>query len=496
MICKLFHMTFVPYRAGSPVRQYNYGKHFKQRAFGLFMKQYETIFQNTLQLTPEILKFSIPLMGTGILQLLYNAADSVIVGRFAGSVSLAAVGSTTSLVYLFISLFNGVSVGVNYLAARFYGAGDDQGLSETVHCSSLLGLTLGVLAGLIGILFAPQCLELMHTDPEVLPYAVLYLRIYFLGVPALVLYNFGSALLRAVGDTVSTFLFMLISGAVNVALNLLLVIVLRMDVAGVAIATVVSQTLSAVLVFIRLALRNDGCRFMIRRIRYYSDKAGTMLSVGLTAGLQGTVFSIANVIIQAQVNTFGAAAMAGNVAASNLENFIHIILNAFYQAAITFTSRALGAEDLKCAKAVLVSTLGLNTAFGVVLCGALLVFRRPLLGIYIKPSDAAYAEVIATGIKRVFCIGQFQWVGGLMETASGSLRGYGKSMNSTVTTLIGSCALRVVWVYTVFRMIGTIESLYIAIPISWILTFLAHILFLRYYQKQLDYSTEGWNEAS
>lgn len=454
------------------------------------MKQNETIFRGVRSLTPGILKFSIPLMGSGLLQLMYNAADSVIVGRFAGSVSLAAVGSTTSLVYLFISLFTGVSVGVNYLSARYIGAKDDQALTETVHCSSILGLALGIIAGLIGFIFAPQCLALMHTDPEVLPLAVLYLRIYFLGVPSLVLYNFGSALLRAAGDTVSAFIFMLISGAVNVILNLLLVIMLKMDVVGVAAATVISQTLSMVLVFARLARRKDAFRFMIRQIRFYSEKAKTMLSVGFTAGLQGTVFSIANVIIQAQVNTFGAAAMAGNVAAGNLENFIHIILNSFYQAAITFTSRSLGAKDLKQAKAVLISALGLNTAFGVVLCGTLVIFRHPLLGIYVKPSDAAYAEVISTGIKRVLCIGKFQWVGGLMETASGSLRGYGKNMNSTVTTLVGSCALRIIWVYTIFRMIGTIESLYIVIPISWVLTFLAHILFLRYYQKQFEISNE------
>lgn len=452
------------------------------------MKQNETKLRNAVSLAPEILQFSVPLMGTGILQLLYNAADSVIVGRFAGSVSLAAVGSTSSLVYLFISLFTGVAVGVNYLAARCIGAGDDRALSETVHCSVFLGCFLGILGGLIGFVFAPQCLELMHTDPAVLPLASVYLRIYFLGVPALVLYNFGSALLRAAGDTVSSFIFMLISGAVNVVLNLVFVIAFRMDAAGVAAATVISQTLSAVLVFIRLGRRSDSCRFVFSQIRFYRERAGTMLSVGLTAGLQGIVFSIANVIIQAQVNTFGAAAMAGNVAASNLENFIHIILNAFYQAAVTFTSRAVGGRDLRRAETVLVTTLGLNTLFGVVLCGALLIFRIPLLGIYIRSTDASFAEVMATGVKRVFCIGIFQWVGGLMETASGSLRGYGKSMNSTVTTLVGSCLLRVIWVYTVFRMVGTIESLYIVIPISWVLTFLAHMIFLRYYQRQFERS--------
>ena len=464
-------------------------KYYKKVICLMNLKQNETITRHAVSLVPEILKFSVPLMGTGILQLVYNAADSVIVGRFAGSVSLAAVGSNSSLVYLFISLFTGVAVGVNYLAARFAGAQDDKSLFETVHCSLFLGILLGLSAGAVGFIFAPECLKIMHTDPDVLPLAVVYLRIYFVGVPALVLYDFGAALLRAVGDTVSSFLFMLISGAVNVALNLLFVVVLKWDVAGVAAATTISQTLSMLLVLIRLARRTDGCRFVLKALRYYPEKAAVILPVGLTAGLQGMVFSIANVIVQAQVNTFGSAAMAGNVAANNLENFIHTILNSFYQAAITFTSRSLGAKNTKRAKAVLMSTLGLNTVLGVFLCGGLLLFRTSLLGIYIKASDPSFSEVIATGVKRVFCIGQFQWVGGLMETASGSLRGYGKSLNSTVTTLIGSCALRIIWVYTVFRSIGSIESLYAAIPVSWLLTFTAHILFLRHYQNELDRET-------
>lgn len=453
------------------------------------MKQNETVFQTALAMTPEILKFSVPLMGTGILQILYNSADSVIVGRYAGSLALAAVGSNASLTYLFISLFTGVAVGVNYLVARYYGAKDENALADTIHCSIFLGVFLGIAAGLIGLIFAPECLDLMHTAPDVLPLAVVYLRIYFLAVPALVIYNVGSAVLRAVGDTVSSLIFILISGAVNVVLNMFFVIVFQMGVAGVAIATVISQTLSAVLVLIKV-WKTERCHFSFREIQLYPDKAKTMLVVGLTAGLQGMVFSIANVLVQSQVNTFGAAAMAGNVAAGNLENFIHTTLNSFYQAAITFTSRALGAKNPKQAKAVLIATLGLNSAFGVVLCGALLIFREALLGIYIKPTDAAFEEVIAVGIKRVMCIGIFQWVGGLMETASGSLRGYGKSMNSTVTTLAGACALRVIWVYTVFRMIGTIESLYLAIPVSWILTFIAHMIFLRYYQKEIDRDPE------
>lgn len=450
------------------------------------MKHLSSRHGESAELMVSIVRFSVPLMFTGIFQLLYNTADSVIVGRSAGFASLAAVGSTASLIGLLVSLFNGVAVGANYLTARFYGAKDDEAMSQTVHCAAILSIILGLGAGVLGFCLSTPLLQLMNTDAEVLPLASLYLRIYFIGMPALVVYNFGSAILRAIGDTTSPFIFIVISGAVNVLLNLLLVLAFKMDVAGVAIATGISQLLSAVLVTIRLCRLDGPCRLYFSKIRLYNDKAKEMMSVGLAAGLQGAVFSVANVMVQSQVNTFGSEVMAGNVAANNLENFIHMGLNSFYQAAITFTSRSLGAKKPRQARSVFRVTMFLTAALGIVLCGTLRIFQGPLLSIYIKKTDPAYDLVMAAGLTRVLAIGQFQWVGGLMETASGSIRGYGKSMNSTVTTLAGACGLRILWIYTVFAYFGTILSLYIAIPVSWIVTFLVHYVFYRIYAREAE----------
>lgn len=435
-------------------------------------------------LLASILRFSIPLMLTGILQLAYNTADSVIVGRYAGSNSLAAVGSTTSIVFLLVTLFNGGAVGANFLAARDYGAGDEEALSKTVHCAALLSVILGVLAGVCGFFLSPPLLRLAGAPEEVLSLSTIYLRIYFLGVPAMVVYNFGSSLLRAVGDTVRPLLFMVISGALNVGLNLLFVVGFGMDVAGVAIATSLSQAVSAILVTVRLCTCRDLCRLDLRRIRLYPDKAAVMLKVGLSAGLQGIIFSAANVMIQSAVNSFGAAVIAGNTAATGLENFIHTAQNTFYQAAITFTGQSLGARKPRQAIQVFWICMGLTVGLGLVLCILLRLFQNQLLGLYIKPTDESYAAVMAAGVTRVLAVSQFQWVGGMMETTCGSLRGLGRSLNPTVTTLIGACGLRVVWLYTVFAAVGTIESLYWSYPVSWLLTLAVHCLFLLIYLRR------------
>lgn len=449
------------------------------------MKHPSDLRGTSAPLLRPILRFSVPLMLTGVLQLVYNAADTVVVGRFAGSASLAAVGSTTSLVFLLVTLFTGVSIGANYLVANAYGAGDETAVSQTVHCAAILSVGLGVAAGAVGFFLSAPLLRLTHTTADVLPLAALYLRIYFLGIPALVVYNFASAILRAVGDTTWPLLFMLLSGTVNVGLNLLLVVVFHLGVAGVGIATAVSELLSAVLVTIRLCTIPGCCRLNLRSIHFYPDKALRMMEVGLSAGLQGIVFSIANVMIQAQVNTFGSAAMAGNSAAASLEGFIHTAQNAFYQAAITFTSQSLGAKKPRQAERVFAICISLTLGLGLVLCGLLRCFQTQLLGVFIKPTDAAYAAVLAAGTVRVLAISQFQWVGGLMETACGSIRGLGKSLNPTITTLVGACGLRVVWIYTVFAALGTIQSLYWSYPVSWLLTFAAHFVSLLIYRREL-----------
>ena len=378
----------------------------------------QTVCSREAPLLPAILRFSIPLMLTGILQLAYNTADSIIVGRYAGHASLAAVGSTTSIIFLIITLFNGVSIGANYMAARDFGAQDDNGLFRTVHCAAFLSVILGLLACVCGLLLSTPLLRWADAPEDVLPLSVLYLRIYFLGVPALVVYNFGSALLRAVGDTFYPLLFMIVSGALNVALNLLLVVVIPLDVAGVAIATSVSQLLSAVLVTVRLCTFRGPCRLDLRKIRLYPDRTGQMLRLGFSAGLQGVIFSAANVMIQSAINSFGSVVMAGSSAASGIENFVHTALNTFYQSAITFTGQSMGASDPRRAVRVFQINLALTTGLGIVLCALAQIFQVPLLGLYVQSSDPAYDAVIAAGVVRVLALSRFQWVGGLMEGAN------------------------------------------------------------------------------
>ena len=437
---------------------------------------------------PDLLKainrFAVPLMLTGIIQLLYNAADSAIVGRFAGSEYLAAVGSTTTVVFLLITLFNGISVGAGYLVAHRFGADDREGVSDAVHCAVFLAVLMGLCAGTFGFFVSGSVLRLVEVPEDVLPLSTLYLKIYFVGVPFLVIYNFGAAILRAVKDTRFPLYVIVSTGLLNVGLNVLLVVRYDMNVAGVAIATTVAQGVSAAAVLLRLIFSRDSWKLYLKKIRPIRAAALEMIRVGLAAGLQGVVFSIANVLVQSRVNTFQAAAMAGNAAANSLEGFIHTAQNAYYQAAITFTSQAMGAKQKKQVIPIFWACILSGTVLGWILCALLAIFREQLLHIYIKRSDPNYAAVMEAGFTRVRMIGRFQWVGGLMEMTCGSLRGLGMTTNPTATTLLGSCATRVIWIFTVFSFFRTLQSLYIVYPISWILTFSVHIFFLLRWKKQ------------
>ena len=442
------------------------------------MKQ--TGYPREAPLLPAILRFSIPLMLTGILQLAYNTADSIIVGRYAGHASLAAVGSTTSIIFLIITLFNGVSIGANYMAARDFGAQDDRGLFRTVHCAALLSVILGLLACVCGLLLSTPLLRWADAPEDVLPLSVLYLRIYFLGVPALVVYNFGSALLRAVGDTFYPLLFMIVSGALNVALNLLLVVVIPLDVAGVAIATSVSQLLSAVLVTVRLCTFRGPCRLELRKIRLYPDRTGQMLRLGFSAGLQGVIFSAANVMIQSAINSFGSMVVAGNSASSNLEGFVYTAMNAFAQAAVTFTSQNIGARKYHNLDRVIRNCLLCVVVTGLVLGGGAALAGHQLLRFY--SSDTA---VIATGAERLRLICGFYLLCGIMDVLASSLRGLGYSVLPMVVSLVGSCLLRLVWIATIFQLNRTPFMLYISYPISWALTALVHLACLLVVRRHL-----------
>lgn len=426
-------------------------------------------------LAGKLLRFAVPLILTGVLQLLYNAADIVVVGKLGGGhASVAAVGSTGALVNLLVNLFLGVSVGANCLAARLAGAGDRMGLRRCVHCAVGASVLIGVLAGVFGFFASTPMLRLMDSPEDVLPLSSLYLRIYFLGMPALVVYNFGASILRALGDTRRPLTYMAVSGGVNVVLNLLLVGLCGLDVAGVAIATTASQFLSAFLVLRCLTRMEEPCRLVLREVRLYKGPLLEMLRLGIPAGLQGVLFSLSNVIIQSAINPFGSAVMAGNSAASSLEGFIYTALNAFYQAALTFISQNLGARQYRRIGRVFWQCLGMTAALGVALCGLLYLFQDFFLGLYVSGEDAELETVLATGRLRIRCISIFQFLGGFMEIGCGGQRGLGRTWLPTFVTFLGSCALRIVWVNTVFAACGTLQSLYVSYPISWALTFLVH----------------------
>ena len=419
----------------------------------------------------KVLVFALPLMLSGVLQLLFNAADVIVVGRFAGSQSLAAVGSTSSLINLLINLFIGLSVGVNVLVAKYYGAKDEKEVSLTVHTAITTSLISGFLLIAVGVGASRPLLLMMGTPEDVIEKSVLYMRIYFAGMPVVMLYNFGSAILRAIGDTKRPLYYLLAAGVVNVILNLFFVISLNMDVAGVALATVISQCISAGLIIRCLAKSEGGLRLHLKKLRIDKRKLGQITWIGLPAGMQGAIFSISNVLIQSSVNSFGSTVMAGNTAASNIEGFVYTAMNAVYQSNLSFTSQNVGGKKFGRLNKILFVCLGVVTATGMLLGFGAIGGARGLLGIY--SSDP---EVISYGMKRLLIICSTYFICGWMDTVVGSLRGMGYSMLPMVVSLTGACLFRVVWIFTVFSRFHSLTVLYISYPISWIITVAAHLL--------------------
>ncbi len=422
-------------------------------------------------LLPKILLYSLPLMLSGILQLLFNAADVVVVGRFAGSDALAAVGSTSSLINLLVNVFMGLSVGTNVMVARFFGAGQKKELEEMVHTAILTSIVSGVVLVFVGLILSRPALLLMDTPEDVIDQAVLYIRIYFVGMPVMMLYNFGSAVLRAVGDTRRPLYFLMIAGVVNVALNLFFVIALSMGVAGVALATIISQTISALLVLLCLMRTEGDYRVDLKRLRIVKDKMIKMIKIGLPAGMQGALFSVSNVLIQSSVNSFGSIAMAGNTAAQNLEGFVYTAMNSLHQTCISFTGQNYGARQYKRMGKILMICLGCVIAVGVLMGNGVYLAGGVLLKLY-SPD----AEVIQYGILRLFYICTTYALCGMMDVMVGSLRGMGYGIMPMLVSLTGACLFRVVWIMTVFRAHHSLEVLYVSYPISWALTFSVHLL--------------------
>lgn len=423
-------------------------------------------------LLPKVLMFSLPLILTGVLQLLYNAADVVVVGRFAGKEALAAVGSTGSLINLLVNVFMGMSVGASVVIARAFGAGDGPAVRQGVHTAITVAGVSGIAVGVLGVCLARPMLELMDSPPDVIDLAATYVRIYFCGMPFNMLYNFGAAILRATGDTRRPLFYLTLSGLVNVALNLLLVIVFHLSVVGVAVATVVSQAISMVLVLTCLLRSENVIRLEIGKLCIHKAQFMEMLRVGLPAGLQGSLFSISNVLIQSSVNGFGSVAIAGNAAASNLEGFVYTAMNSLYQADLTFASQNYGARRFDRVKRTLWVCLGTVTAVGLGLGMLFRLFGPQLLQLYNSEAD-----VIGYGLIRLSIILPTYFLCGLMDVMVGQMRGIGYSIVPMIVSLTGACLLRVVWIMTIFALpqYHTLEVLYWSYPVSWLATFLVHM---------------------
>lgn len=421
----------------------------------------------------KFLIFSLPIIASGILQLLFNAADIIVVGKFAGDESLAAVGSTGSLINLLVNLFVGLSIGTNVVAANFFGAGKKKELELTVHTAILLSFISGIFLTGIGVVFAKEILKLMNCPEEVLRLAALYLKIYFAGITATMVYNFGSAILRAKGDTQRPLYILFLAGIINVILNLIFVICFHMGVAGVATATVISQTVSAILIIIILLNEDEPFKLNFKKLAIDRWILIKIIKIGVPTGFQGIMFSFSNVIIQSSVNSFGSIIIAGNSAAQNIEGFVYISMNSFAQGTLTFVSQNYGARKFDRIKKVTVTSLLTIFVIGLLLGNLVVFFAKPLASIYSNTPEAINAAVV-----RLQVICSIYFLCGIMDTMGSSIRGMGHSVLPMVTTMIGACGIRILWLATVFQ-IEKFHSpfiIYLSYPVSWIITFITQFI--------------------
>ncbi len=448
------------------------------------MKSRET---NMLQgsLYSGIIQYTIPIILSSVLQLLFNAADLVVVGQFCGSISVGAVSATGAITNLIINLFVGLSIGTGVCVAHGLGARRDDEVFHTVHTAIPVALISGVILTVIGVCFAKPLLELMSTPEDVLPLSSLYMTIYFAGITFTILYNFASSILRAAGDTKGPLIYLTIAGVINVILNLVFVIVFDMNVAGVALATIIAQAISAFLVVRALLHRTDACKLHFNKLRIYKAQVLKMIQIGLPAGIQGAMFSISNVIIQSSVNGFGSATLvAGNGAAGNIEGFVYMALNGFSQTAVNYVGQNAGAQQYDRIRKIFRTCVVCVTTVGLTL-GPLVYFAGPaLLKFYIPDSQ----EAIAYGVTRLAYVCLPYFMCGLMDLATGALRGLGTSFIPMIVTILGVCGLRIAWVYTIFQMpqFHTPQCLYLSYIVSWTLTFLVQFVLLEVVLKKKE----------
>lgn len=425
-------------------------------------------------LLKKIIVYTIPIILTGVLQLLFNAADLIVVGRFGSDTSVAAVGATTAIINLITNLFIGLSIGAGVAVAHSLGAGKSEDVHKTVHTAIPIAFVSGIVLTIVGVCGSRLFLELMGTPDDVINLSATYMKIYFIGITASMIYNFGSAILRATGDTKSPLIYLTVAGIINVILNLFFVVLLNMDVAGVATATTISQTISALLILRAMMKRNDDCKLILRKMRFYRRQIVRIIQIGIPAGIQGSLFSISNVIIQSSINSFGSVVMSGNAAASNIEGFVYVSMNSFSQTSINFTARNYGAGKYDRLSKIMWLCLGSVFVTGLTLGLTARFFGENLLSIYVpnKPADISYGLTRMTFI----CIPYF--LCGLMDVTTGLLRGINYSMLPMIISIVGVCVFRIVWIYTVFRIpeYHTLQSLYISYTISWTVTFLTELI--------------------
>ncbi len=431
----------------------------------------------------KLVSFSIPLMLSGILQLLFNAVDIIVVGQFTGNEALAAVGSTTALISVFVNLFIGISLGASVLAARFYATGQEKEMSETVHTSITLALISGIAMGIIGVIAAKGALELMDTPDNVLNLSTLYMRIYFMGMPFFMLYNYGAAILRAVGDTKRPLLFLIISGATNVVLNLLLVIQFHLGVAGVAIATVISQCISCILVLRCLYLSDGSYQLRFNKLGMKTRYVKQIFQIGIPAGIQSTIINFSNVLLQSSVNSFGSVAMAGYTAANNILGFLYVSVNSITQACMSFTSQNYGVRKFKRMDKVLLECLGLTVIVALVLGGGSYLFGAELMHIYTKST-----KVIECGVDIMLYTTVTYFLCGIMDLLPGALRGMGHSTVPMILSVIGTVGTRIVWIYVIFPCHRSLDFLFISYPVSWLLTIVMQVICFYFVRKKVHNS--------
>lgn len=441
---------------------------------------------------PNIIRYTVPIMLTSVLQLLFNAADLVVVGRYCGSIYVGAVSATSAIINLIINLFIGLSIGAGVAVAHGLGGEDNETVYKTVHTALPMALLGGVILTIIGVIFAEDFLIMMKTPENVLPHSTLYMKIYFCGMVFSMVYNFCASILRAAGDTKSPLIFLMLSGVINVVLNLIFVTVFHMDVDGVALATITSLAISSILVVIALIRRTDACHLSLRKMRFYKKQLLEIIRIGLPAGIQSSLFSISNVIIQSSINSFNSdAIISGNGAAGNIEGFVYVIMNSFHQTAVNFIGQNDGARKYDRIKKIFVTCLACVMIVGLISGVSVWFLGEPLLSIYITDS----AEAISHGIVRLAYIGIPYFLCGLMDVSTGALRGLGSSVAPMVISVLGVCGIRIAWIYSIFQIpqYHTPQYLYLSYTFSWLATFLIQSAAFITLYKRKSKANQLWN---